>query len=141
MFGKYISILHRQEHRYLNQKVQEYGLGPPLYPLFYLAKHEGVSQKQLCETMAIDEAVITRSMKKLEQQGLVIRRKDSNDLRCYSLYLTQKGRDFIPVLTQFGYDFWTSITKEFTDEELVMFLSMCERMAETALKNKEESSR
>ena len=142
MFGKYIAILNRQEHRYLNQQVQEYGFGPSVYLLFYLSKHEGISQKQLCETMVIDEAAMARSMKKLEQQGLVTRRKDTNDLRCYSLYLTPKGRDFIPTLTQFGCDFWDNVTKDFTEEQLVWFLSMCERMAENALqKNQEDSTK
>ena len=138
MFGKYIAILHRQEHRYINQKVQEHGLGPSVYALFYLAKHEGVSQKQLCEDMAIDEAVMTRSMKKLEEQGLVTRRKNANDLRCYSLYLTERGRAFIPVLTQLGCDWWSSITEGFSDEELVTFLALCERMAQNALSKNEE---
>lgn len=127
----------------MNQKIQEYGLKPlPIQPLFYLSKHEGVSQKQLCETIAVDESAITRSIKKLEEQGLVTRRKDPNDLRCYSLYLTEKGREFIPMLTQFGVDFWTDITRDFSDEEIVWFLSMCERMVKNALsKNQEKSSR
>lgn len=134
MFGKYISILHRQEQRCFNQKAQEYGLGPSaVYALFYLAKHEGISQKQLCEIMVVDEAAITRSMKKLEEQGFVTRRRDQNDLRCYSLYVTPKTRELIPILNSIGSGFWSSITKDFSEEELLVFLSMCERMAENAL--------
>ncbi len=123
----------------MNQVVQQYGLGPSSYNfLLCLAANEGASQKQLCEKMLVDEAIATRAMKKLEKQGFITRQKDRNDLRCYALYLTEKGREIIPILQASLQDWWTTLTEDFPAEDLEKLLAQCEQMTQKAiLKNQE----
>jgi DNA-binding MarR family transcriptional regulator len=137
--GKYISILYRQEQRHMNQVVQQYGLGPSSYNfLLCLAANEGASQKQLCERMLVDEAIATRAMKKLEEQGFITRQKDRNDLRCYALHLTEQGRAIIPILQASLQDWWTTLTQDFPAEDSEKLLAQCEQMTQKAiLKNQE----
>ena len=79
LLGKYISILHRQEQKSLNVSLKQYGLGYSSYNfLLYISRNEGSSQKDICQTLAINEALATRTMKKLEQKGYIIRKKELN---------------------------------------------------------------
>ncbi len=90
LLGKYISILHRQEQKSLNVSLKQYGLGYSSYNfLLYISRNEGSSQKDICQTLAINEALATRTMKKLEQKGYIIRKKEENNQRSYALYLTE----------------------------------------------------
>ena len=76
ILGKYISILYRQERKLLNYIMREYDLGYSSYNfILYISSHPGSSQKEVCQNMVIDEALATRSMKKLERQGYLTRRR------------------------------------------------------------------
>ena len=51
------------------QTMKEYGIGYSSYNfLFYLSANPGCSQKEMCENMAVDEALAVRMMKKLQSR-------------------------------------------------------------------------
>ncbi len=127
----------------MNQIVQQYGLGPSCYNfLLALSDHEGASQKQLCSIMMVDEAIATRTMKKLEQEGFVTRQKDGRDLRCYTLALTERGRALIPQLQHSLNDWWTTLTSDFSEQEASALLDACIGMSQKAIeKNQEPAGR
>ena len=73
--GKSIAILHRREQKYMISKMKELGIGYSGYNfLLYLEIHSGSSQKEMCEALAVDEALAVRTMKRLEETGFIIRK-------------------------------------------------------------------
>ena len=87
VLGRSIAILHRREQKYMIQTMKEYGIGYSSYNfLFYLSAYPGSSQKEMCENMAVDEAIAVRTMKKLQEQGLIERKKSEEDARSYAIY-------------------------------------------------------
>lgn len=96
VLGRSIAILHRREQKYMIQKMKEYGIGYSSYNfLFYLSAYPGSSQKEMCENMAVDEALAVRTMKKLQEQGLIQRKKRSRKwaVLCYQSYPKGRGVD------------------------------------------------
>ncbi len=134
LLGKYISILHRQEQKSLNVSLKQYGLGYSSYNfLLYISKNEGSSQKDICQTLAINEALATRTMKKLEQKGYIIRKKEENDQRSYALYLTEHGREIIPKLIDAVYQWWEELTSDFDENQSSLLIAQLEQMTEKSL--------
>jgi MarR family transcriptional regulator, organic hydroperoxide resistance regulator len=69
------------------------GLTYPQYlVLLALWEQDGVAVKHLGERLALDSATLTPLLKRLEQQGVVERRRDEQDQRVVRIYLTDAGR-------------------------------------------------
>ncbi len=136
LMGKYISILHRQEQKYLGRVLQTDALGiSGVNFLLYLARNEGVSQKRLCETLAIDEALGTRSLKKLAEEGFLERKRDEADLRSYALFLTPKGKKLVPEIRHAIESWWSEMMQRlpFDEAETLRLMAQLEQMANAAL--------
>lgn len=98
-FAKYIAAIYRHQQILINHYLKPYGIGSGQYIfLMYISKCEGISQKELSTLMMIDKTTTTKAIKKLEDAGYIYRIKDSEDKRYFKLYITEKGKNFMPVL-------------------------------------------
>lgn len=130
ILGKSIAILHRREQKYMIQKMKEYGIGYSSYNfLIYLSANPGSSRKDMCENMAVDEALAVRIMKKLQGKGLIRRQKSEENGRSYEIYLTEKGEELIPVLRGFLAQWWTQVLTVLPTEEQQQLIKSIEKMA------------
>lgn len=69
------------------------GLTYPQYlTMLVLWETDGVPVKRLGERLVLDSATLTPLLKRLEQQGLVSRRRDVDDERVVRIHLTPAGR-------------------------------------------------
>jgi DNA-binding MarR family transcriptional regulator len=69
------------------------GLTYPQYlTMLVLWETDGVPVKRLGERLVLDSATLTPLLKRLEQQGLVSRRRDADDERVVRIHLTPEGR-------------------------------------------------
>lgn len=119
--------------------MQPYGLGFSSYNfLLFLAKNEGCTQKELCRNMGIDEAVATRSMKKMEKEGYVSRIRSEQDSRKYALFLTEKGRKLIPVIRTVLEEWWNQVLQDVPQEQQNYLLPLMEHISENAVLVSEE---
>jgi len=67
--------------------------GRVLYHLFGSGK-EGVSQEAICQSViGLDRSNVGRALKKLENRGYVIRKREIDDARAYRVFLSDKGRE------------------------------------------------
>ena len=70
-----------------------YELSPPrYYALFHLYEQPGISFSELSNRMFCDKSNITRIIKGLESDGLVIRRPHETDGRQLRLFLSEEGQ-------------------------------------------------
>ena len=58
-----------------------------------LAREDGIPQCELVKDSRMTAPTISVALKSLEQEGLVERRGDSDDMRAVRVYLTEKGRE------------------------------------------------
>lgn len=62
--------------------------------IFQLAHEDGLSQLDLVKRTHLTAPTVSVSLKKMESEGLVVRKTDDRDLRQVHVYLTEKGRDW-----------------------------------------------
>ena len=66
-----VSLLHRKQTTYINDKLKDVNLSSGLYPLLInVYKHEGISQEELAHKLHINESTVTRNLDKLEKKGI-----------------------------------------------------------------------
>ncbi len=67
--------------------------------VYRLAIDEGMTQSQLAEALCVDASTVTKSLLRLERDGVIERRTDSADGRISRVYLTTRGRALLkPVI-------------------------------------------
>lgn len=70
--------------------------------LWHLARTEGLKQAELAERMDIAPISLGRQLDNLEQEGLVERRRDALDRRCFRVYLTEAAQPALQTLRKLG---------------------------------------
>ena len=66
--------------------------------LFVLAREQGLKQAELAERLDVAPISLGRQLDNLEQEGLVERRRDALDRRCFRIYLTDAAQPALEVL-------------------------------------------
>ena len=65
---------------------------PQYLTLLALWEEDGASMKRLGERLTLDSATLTPLLKRLEQEGIVERRRDTADERVVRVFVTKRGR-------------------------------------------------
>ncbi|MEC0184336.1 MarR family transcriptional regulator [Paenibacillus peoriae] len=97
--------------------------------LYHIHQRQELSQLELQHLLALDGAAVTRHLKRLEQEGLIIRNKKEQDKRVTYIGLTGQGVQELEVLTKQREVFQNKLLREFTDEEIVALTSALQRMS------------
>ena len=62
-----VSLLYRNQNKFLNKKLKDVELSSGLYPLLIKSyKNDGISQEELASSLHVNESTITRNLDKLE---------------------------------------------------------------------------
>lgn len=142
IIGKHISILHRQEQKYIAGKMKKYGLSAPSHSfLLYLKNNEGITQRELCSILALDIALASRTMNALEEQGYIIRQRDEKKANAYKLFLTDKARELVEVLTAEYKEWWEKIFSGMDREQLDSLTGQLEKLASNAVQEWEAQAK
>ena len=82
-----------------NIEFKEYKLtkGQYLY-LVRICEHPGIIQERLAEMIKVDRTTAARAIKKLEIQGFIEKRDDSDNQKIKKLYPTVKGESVYPFI-------------------------------------------
>lgn len=138
LIGKWISILYRYGQSYISRRMEPYNIGCGQYIfLMTLYKKDGISQEELSDLLKIDKATTAKALKKLEEEGYIVRNVDSDDKRAYRVYVTQKALDIKPDFIN-AIDNWNNILSSgITAEEKEIILKLLKKMTENALAHDE----
>lgn len=60
-----------------------------------LSRHEGANQSALAEILEVEPITLCRMIDRLEEAGLVERRRDPDDRRAWRIHLTERARPLI----------------------------------------------
>lgn len=104
--------------RLLNYELNQSGLEiqyPQFAILMILSKKEGLSQSEMKDIVDRDKASVSRNLNYLEEKGYVKRR--AHDGKTKLIYLTEKGKDTIPLLYQIARKNQETSLQGFSEEE------------------------
>lgn len=105
------------------------GISSSRYELLYhLYQVDEVNQSILQKAVNIDSAAITRHLKQLEADGMVVRNKIASDNRVTLVRLTEEGRNRIIGYKEEKVRFVNTMLNDFSKEELDMVTTMLNRM-------------
>jgi len=90
--GALLVIAARTGQELATRRLAPMGLSVRLCGVLNLLAEGPISQQALGEQLGIDRTTIVELIDELEQQGVVVRRRNPSDRRSYALSLTPKGR-------------------------------------------------
>lgn len=68
--------------------------------LCQVAKQDGMTQSELAQALSVQGATITNLLKRMEDAGMVVRRRDDEDNRLVRVYVTDEGRQREEAITE-----------------------------------------
>ncbi|MGE5544148.1 MAG: MarR family winged helix-turn-helix transcriptional regulator [Bacillota bacterium] len=105
--------------RYLASRLEEYGVSvPQSFVLFALLEEDGSTLKEIGTKAQIDSSSMTVLVDKLENEGLLERRLDSQDRRAIRVFLTPKGKDLAEKVMDLAVDFNCQLKNSLGDIEV-----------------------
>ena len=114
---KYIYLIYRKSRSFIGKSLEEYNIGQGQFMfLLELYIEDGRNQEELAEVLKIDKGTTARAIKKLEDNGFIMREKDEKDKRSNRVYLTEKGKS-IKNNIFFVLDQWDKKMSEQLDKE------------------------
>lgn len=96
--------------------------------LWYLAREEGLKQAGLAERLGVAPISLARQIDKLEEEGLVERRRDASDRRCFRLHLTPRAEPALEKMRKLGEQARAEALAGFTDKEVAQLQSLLSRI-------------
>ena len=113
----FISILYRSYRVYLNREIENLeitaGQIPVLIELLRM-KNENIFQDELSDRLCIDKGSVARSLKKIEDLGIIKREILKENRRKYDISLTKKGKRMAPKIKEIDNRWEKLICKELT---------------------------
>ena len=106
--GSYLFIFLKNYKKFLNNRISQYDLSLIQgFCLLLINDCKKINQRDLANALFITKGAVTKAIKKLESDGWILREKDFEDKRNYSLKLSEKGEKIIPILQEMNAE-WES---------------------------------
>ena len=116
--GKLVGIISRSHYNYLNNKFRDLNINPTQFSFLIEIKYEkNINQHEISKNCSIDKGAVARALRKLEEQGLVIREIDESNRRQNMLSLTEKGHETLNQAMAIIDDWEKEVYKDITDQE------------------------
>jgi DNA-binding MarR family transcriptional regulator len=133
--GRMVSILYRIGQSHMGNKLEPYNIGAGQVAfLAELLLKDGISQDEVASNFRCNKATAARAIQHLERHGYVERRQSVNDGRVKKVFVTDKAREFQPVLFSFLEEWTDTLFEGFSTEERELVLRHLHRIVKTASK-------
>lgn len=124
-----IDKIHLLRRVWLQSNKEHIGLYFGQFPILdYIRTHNGCTQSELSESLAVTPASIALSTKRLQKSGLLKKVADQSNLRRNKLYLTDDGIRAVENHLKIFSEFDRKAFKDFKEEELLIFKDYLDRV-------------
>jgi DNA-binding MarR family transcriptional regulator len=125
-----ISFTYRSVQKYFSKELADYNIGWGHFAiLMALYDQEGRSQESLAQSKGFDKTMITKSILRMEKEGIVYRKTDEEDRRIKRLYLTEKGKKLQPEMQKIGLKLNELLLRDFDTEEAAVAVEVTRKIA------------
>ena len=94
------------------------------------AANPGVSSRELCEALDLRPSSLSEILTRAENEGLLFRRVDENDRRIQRVSLTPRGSAVVSGMESARNEDAKKKASCLSDEEKILFCSLCSRLCE-----------
>ena len=130
--GDLLFIFHKNHKTYLNNALAQYDLNLiQVLCMLRVYNEENLNQKDLSDSLYITKGAITKAIKKLESNGIIIRQQSKVDKRHNILKLSKTGKDLIPILEEINNEWEEKMGLDKLDDEFFKtFIDLAFKSAE-----------
>ncbi len=96
--------------------------------LIYLSEHDGPTQTDLAQKLHKDRSNLTRILDLMEKNLHIERFRNTTDRREYNVYITNKGKELIPILRKTGNAVMKQALKGTNADEMKMAQSFLNKL-------------
>ena len=116
-----------------NASIQEFetltGMRAPAWRLLFLIHLQpGIGQKSLIQMIRVDPGSITRQLKELERQALIVRAPDSLDARMVRVKLSPKGNTHVKRIMGIRLEFLQRMLKDIPAKDVETFIHVLDKI-------------
>jgi len=117
--------------RMYNEEAQKYGASMALgFALLSIDKEDGTPSTYISNRMGMEATSLTRTLKTMEEKGLIIRKKNPDDGRGVLIYLTDLGKEKRELSKNTVLKFNETIKNKISIEKLNHFAEVAETINE-----------
>ena len=130
--GFLLAQLGTHAHQRLAERLARLDLQPRHFGMLnHLAANEGQSQQALSRALGIHRSAVVALVDHLEHRGLAERRRDPDDRRAYTLYLTPQGSELLAELQRVAEEHEAELLTALDASERSLLISLLQRVAES----------
>ncbi|WP_085584286.1 MarR family winged helix-turn-helix transcriptional regulator [Thalassospira mesophila] len=127
--------------RRFNRRARDLGLTQSqLQALAFLVPREGINQAALAEMMDIQPITLARLIDRLEESGLVERRRDPDDRRAVNLYIGKNASPLIDKMWEFAAETRRDALSGLSDDEQEVMIDTLQRMRMNLISCEQDSA-
>jgi DNA-binding MarR family transcriptional regulator len=117
--------------RMYNEEASKYGATMATgFALLSMDKNIGTPSTSLGPKMGMEATSLTRTLKSMEEKGLIIRKKNPDDGRGVLIYLTELGKEKRDLSKNTVLNFNDTVKNHITEEKLQHFIEVSETINE-----------
>ena len=132
--GFLISDVSRLMRRRFDERAREVGATRAQWrTLTTLSRNEGLNQGALADLLEVEPITLCRMIDRLEESGLVERRRDPADRRAWQLFLTDKSKPILDDLRRMADDLFVHVLSGLDDLERQALGKALERLRSNLL--------
>ena len=129
MLGKYLSDLNRDFIKHSELKLSEYRLTLNMWRcMMIIENNRSCNLKDIALSLNVDNAIITRNIKKLEDLNYVVKVKRLNDNRFFDLCLTDEGISILKLTNEYQEKWYEKVIKNFNKEESDTLINLLNKL-------------
>ena len=92
--GKLITLIYRGHNIFINHHLEKFDINASqLHLLFEISHQIEINQEKIANRCNLNKGSVARSIKKLEEKNLIIRKTDDTNRRQNKISLTSKGEE------------------------------------------------
>jgi MarR family transcriptional regulator for hemolysin len=133
-FSFAVARVTRRWRKMLDERLKDLGVTQARWStMFYLEQGgEGMTQRELASSMAIENPTLVRLLDSLELQNLIERRPCPNDRRARRLFLTEPGRKFMTDLTTRAESLRDEMLEGISDKDIECTVKVFQKIMDNA---------
>jgi DNA-binding MarR family transcriptional regulator len=123
--GYQVNHLARLMERELRNEIVSFGVVPGQFPqLLALYEQDGLTQRELCELVRVEQPTMANTLQRMERDGLVTREPDPEDRRQARVLLTARAQEIEAGLVGAARAVNDAATRGLSAEEVAELLRM-----------------
>lgn len=131
-----MGFISRQAMMKMNQEASQYGLDNNLFLILTrIVEHPAIHQSQLAELVQIDKTTLSRSLRKLEERGLIVKKTKTQNKKFKELYPTTSALKVYDKLIGFEDRYIQTKLHQLTSSELFQLEHILSKIQHSQLEN------